>query len=359
MRVEKIDIDRFLDLSNKLPILDVRSHGEFSHAHIPGSYSVPIFTDEQRAIIGAAYVQQSRQVAVDYGLNYFSDRMKEIPGEISKIIERGQRNEIFSSYPASEGTGFLVHCWRGGMRSEAVAWLLSLYGYKIYILSGGYKAFRRWVLSQFEKQYSLKVLGGFTGSGKTEVLKELKGNGKTVINLEELANHKGSAFGALGEQPQPSHEMFENLLAINLWKVFNNREYEPNDIWIEDESVHIGRVGIPKIFWQQMRQSPLCFLDVPFDERLNYITRTYGIFDKEELNESILKIQKRLGGLNTKNAIHFLSENKFREAFAILLAYYDKMYERGLYNRENILSLLNKVTCSNVTVTNAKKLDSL
>ncbi|MEO6844489.1 MAG: rhodanese-like domain-containing protein, partial [Ginsengibacter sp.] len=196
MRVEKIDIDHFLNLSNRLPILDVRSPGEFNHAHIPGAYSVPIFTDEQRAIIGTAYVQQSRQVAVDYGLNYFSERMKEIPREISDIMERGQRNEIFSSYPASESTGFLVHCWRGGMRSEAVAWLLSLYGYKIYVLSGGYKAFRRWALAQFEKQYSLKVLGGFTGSGKTEVLKELKRNGKTVINLEELANHKGSAFGA-------------------------------------------------------------------------------------------------------------------------------------------------------------------
>ena len=358
MRVVKIDIDHFLTLSNKLPVLDVRSPGEFNHAHIPGAYSVPIFTDEQRAIIGTAYVQQSRQIAVDYGLNYFSERMKEIPGEVSNIITAQQKNEIISSNSTSENSGFLIHCWRGGMRSEAVAWLLSLYGFKIYTLSGGYKAFRRWALTQFQKQYSLKILGGFTGSGKTEVLKELKRNGKTVINLEELANHKGSAFGALGEQPQPGHEMFENLLAIELWKV-NNIECERKEIWIEDESVHIGRVGIPKIFWQQMRQSPLCFLDIPFDERLNYITGTYGIFDKEKLTESILKIQKRLGGLNTKNAIRFLSENKFREAFAILLTYYDKMYERGLQNRENILSLLNKVTCKNVTVTNAEKLNNL
>ena len=359
MPIEKIEVDYFLSLSNKLPILDVRSPGEFHHAHIPGAYSVPIFTDEQRAIIGTAYLQQSRQIAVDYGLNFFSERMKEIPDEISKIPTGGQRDEVLSSDSASGNSGFLIHCWRGGMRSEAVAWLLSLYGYKIYVLSGGYKAFRRWALAQFEKKYSLKVLGGFTGSGKTEVLKELKRSGKTVINLEELANHKGSAFGALGEQPQPGHEMFENLLAIELWKVFNDKDYKPQEIWIEDESVHIGRVGIPKNFWEQMRQSPLCFLDIPFNERLDYITRTYGIFDRKKLEESILKIQKRLGGLNTKNAIGFLSENKFREAFAILLAYYDKMYERGLQNRENILSLLNKVTCNNVTVTNAQKLNNL
>ena len=362
MPIEKIDIDNFLKLSREHPVLDVRSPGEFNHAHIPGAYSVPLFTDEQRAIIGTAYLKESRQVAVNHGLNYFSERMKIIPEEIENIIADWKLKDVTSSFSPSGAGGLLIHCWRGGMRSDAVAWLMNLYGYKIYLLKGGYKAFRRWALSQFEKDYSLKVLGGFTGSGKTDVLKELKQKGKTVIDLEALANHKGSAFGALGEKPQPSHEMFENLLAMDLLKINNSNnnseahtKYNP-EIWIEDESVHIGTVGIPKIFWQQMRSSPLFFLDIPFDERVNFISNTYGSFDKNELIDCILKIQKRLGGLNTQNAIHFLSENNLIETFSILLKYYDKMYEKSLNNRENIHSLLNKVTCNKVGNMNAEKL---
>ena len=364
MPVEKIDIENFLKLSKEAVVLDVRSPAEFNHAHFPGAFSVPLFTDEQRTVVGTAYVKESRQIAVDHGLNYFSERMKIIPGEVSLIIADWQKKNanISSSLPGS-GNSILIHCWRGGMRSEAVAWLMNLYGYKIYLLKGGYKSFRRWALLQFEKKYSLKVLGGFTGSGKTDVLKELKQKGKSVIDLEGLANHKGSAFGALGEKPQPGLEMFENLLALELFKIrsYNDpedpqmKDYDP-EIWIEDESVHIGKVGIPKAFWQQMRNSRLFFIDIPFEERVNYIVKTYGIYDNKILAECVLKIQKRLGGLNTKNAIHFLLEDNLTETFSILLKYYDKMYEKSLNNRENIHSLLNKVTCKKVENANAEKL---
>lgn len=164
MPIEKTDIENFLELSETFPVLDVRSPGEYSHAHIPGAVSIPIFTDEQRKIIGTAYNKQGRQIAVNHGLGYFAERMKTIPAEVEKIAtsENAGNNTI---------KVFLIHCWRGGMRSAAVAWLLSLYGYKIYLLEGGYKAFRKWVLQQFEKEYSLKVVGGFTGSGKTKILK--------------------------------------------------------------------------------------------------------------------------------------------------------------------------------------------
>jgi len=359
MPVEKINIESFLNLSADLPILDVRSPGEFNHAHIPGAYSVPIFNDEQRAIIGTAYLKENRQTAVNYGLNYFSERMKIIPGEIENIITNRKPNNASSS----GDRGLLIHCWRGGMRSEAVAWLMNLYGYKILLLRGGYKAFRRWTLSQFDKKYSLKIIGGYTGSGKTGVLKELQKRGKSVINLEGLANHKGSAFGALGEKPQPTHEMFENILSIELWKIkknnFNGKDGIENnntEIWLEDESVHIGKVGIPKIFWGLMRESPLFFLDIPFEERLNHIADTYGVFDKKELIECILKIQKRLGGLDTKNAIQYISQNNLKEGFAILLKYYDKQYAQSLHDRKNFPLLLNKVNCKTVYIGNADKL---
>lgn len=356
MPIEKIDINHFLTLSQELPCIDVRSPGEYDHAHLPGAFNVPLFTDEQRAIIGTAYKKQSRQVAVDHGLEFFSERMKTIPGEIENIISGWkQKNESSVLQARDKKTDILIYCWRGGMRSGAVAWLMSLYGNRIYTLNGGYKAFRRWALVQFEKKYYLKVLGGYTGSGKTEILKELKKNGKTTIDLEDLANHKGSAFGSLGEQPQPSHEMFENRLALQLWEI-NKRNSDNQEIWIEDESVHIGTVGIPKVFWQQMRDSPLYFIDIPFRERVGYIEKTYSIFDKKILIDCTLKIQKRLGGLNTKNAIHFFSENNFREAFSILIEYYDKMYHKSLNNRHNLKSL-KKITCNKIDCADtAKKL---
>jgi tRNA 2-selenouridine synthase len=356
MPIERIDINHFLSLSQELLVIDVRSPGEYDHAHLPGAFNVPLFTDEQRAIVGTAYTKQSRQAAVNYGLEFFSERMKTIPGEIENIISGWkQKNEFSDLQVGDKRPGILIYCWRGGMRSGAVAWLMSLYGDRIYTLNGGYKAFRRWALTQFEKKYSLRVLGGYTGSGKTEVLKELEKNGKTIIDLEELANHKGSAFGSLGEQPQPSHEMFENRLAFRLWEVSKHNTDNP-EIWIEDESAHIGTVGIPKVFWQQMRDSPLYFIDIPFCERVGYIEKTYSIFDKKNLIDCTLKIQKRLGGLNTKNAIQFFSENNFREAFSILIKYYDKMYSKSLSNRCNFKSL-KKVTCNKIDcAATAKKL---
>ena len=349
MAIEKIDVENFLKLSESFPVLDVRSPGEYFHAHIPGAFSVPIFTDEQRKIIGTAYKKESRQIAVNHGLNYFSERMTIIPGEAEKIFASNNLNNN------SEKT-FLVHCWRGGMRSGAVAWLLNLYGYKIYLLDGGYKAFRTWALAQFEKKYSLKVLGGFTGSGKTEVLKELNRKGEKVIDLEGLAHHKGSAFGSLGEEAQPTSEMFENWLALQLREFFsrdNGDGNTKNDVWVEDESAHIGTVGIPKSFWLQMRESKLYFLDIPFEERLENIVKIYGAFEKSLLIDCVLKIRKRLGGLNTKNTIQFINEGKIKDAFFILLEYYDKMYAQSLQKRDNLDTLLQKISSDSTDAKNA------
>lgn len=328
MAAEKINIENFLKFADQYPVIDVRSPGEFMHAQIPGAYSLPLFTDEERKIVGTNYKQQSREAAIKIGLDYFGVKMK-------KMVEEAER---------LNSKTILVHCWRGGMRSGAVAWLLDMYGFKVYTLAGGYKAFRNWVLKQFEKEYNLKILGGYTGSGKTIVLRELKEKGQPVIDLENLANHKGSAFGAIGEKPQPSQEMFENLLATELFK----RAPVTAGTWLEDESQRIGRVIIPSTFWEKMRNSPVYFLDIPFEERLNYLVNTYGNFEKEKLVEAIERIQKRLGGLETKTALTLLSEENTRECFSILLKYYDKLYKKGLHNRKNYESLLNIIPCSSV-----------
>jgi len=364
--IEQIDIEMFLELSNEYPVFDVRSPAEYSHAHIPGAFTLPLFTDDQRSVIGTAYKHQSRQNAVKIGLDHFSERMKLILPEVEEYYKLFLESKNIEDLQSNKNT-VLIHCWRGGMRSGAVAWLLNLFGFKVFTLKGGYKSFRKWVHVQFEKEYEINILGGFTGSGKTVSLEEMKNRGHKVINLEKLANHKGSAFGSLGEAAQPGQEMFENLLAIELFKIAKKGDNKPTNgehypqntnskVWLEDESRHIGTIGIPNAFWHQMRRSPVFFFDIPFEERLKFIVANYGLFKKEELVKAIEKIQKRLGGLETKNAIKFLTENNLAESFRILLYYYDKWYLKSLYNRENIELLLNKIPCPTVDISNVERL---
>lgn len=353
MAIEKINIENFLKLAEQYPVIDVRSPGEFSHAQIPGAHSLPLFTDEERKIVGTAYKQQSRKDAIKIGLDFFGIKMKKLIEEaealiVEKCLLDSNKIENNQQLPTKS---ILVHCWRGGMRSEAVAWLLDMYGYKVYTLAGGYKSFRNWVLQQFDKDYTLKILGGYTGSGKTIVLQQLKQNQIPVIDLENLANHKGSAFGAIGQHPQPSQEMFENLLAVELYK------FHTSAIWLEDESQRIGKLIIPNSLWIKMRNSPVYFLEIPFEERLHYLVNTYGNFEQQTLIESIERIQKRLGGLETQTAINFLMDGNITASFRILLKYYDKLYQKGLQSRKNYQQLLNIIQCPGVnTSENVNKL---
>ena len=352
MAIQKITIEQFLELAPKHRVLDVRSPAEYVHAHIPGAYSLPLFTDEERKLVGTAYKQESREKAIKIGLDYFGPKMRKMVEEVEDLVKKPGSTTL-AAEPSGTQNAVIVHCWRGGMRSAGVAWLLDLYGFSIYMLVGGYKKYRQWARSQFEKNYNLKILGGYTGSGKTLILQDLKQLGKHVIDLEGLANHKGSAFGAFGEKPQPSQEMFENLLAKDLsaFEALNDHESSWNDtIYIEDESQRIGLLNIPTDFWNTMRNSPVLFIDIPFEERLAYLTAEYGQFEKEKLVNAIIRIQKRLGGLETKTAINHLLENNHHECFRVLLKYYDKWYNKGLLNRENLPALLNKIAFPSVEV---------
>jgi tRNA 2-selenouridine synthase len=359
MPIQKVTIEEFLQLAQQHPVLDVRSPGEYTHAHIPGAISLPLFTDEERKVVGTAYKQQSKQDAIKIGLDYFGVKMRTMVEEVESIIGNMQlainkkRKATKQEDTLPVANCLLLHCWRGGMRSAGVAWLLDLYGFKVFTLIGGYKAYRKWVQAQFENEYPFKIIGGFTGSGKTLVLNELSKQNKSIIDLEALANHKGSAFGALGEAPQPKQEMFENRLAEKLSEISEYLKAFPSGgglegAYIEDESQRIGNLQIPLPLWYTMRKSPVYFLDIPFEERLNYLTEEYGKFEKEKLVNAIIRIQKRLGGLDTKNAVNYLLENNHKECFRILLTYYDKYYLKGLENRENLSSLLNKIPCSGV-----------
>lgn len=331
MGITRLPLSDFLQLSQSHPVLDVRSPAEYLHAHIPGAISFPLFTDEERKIVGTAYKQESKQIAIKKGLHFFGSRMVEMVEEAEKIITQYYNNAETIQTAGKSANIVLVHCWRGGMRSAGVAWLLDLYGWQVYTLVGGYKVYRNHVLQQFTKNYSFRMLGGCTGSGKTGIIQILQQRGIPAIDLEKIASHKGSAFGNLGMPPQPSQEMFENLLAKEL-ESFTNTSETIMPVWLEDESQRIGNINIPGNIFSQMRSSPLYFLDIPFEERLQQIIKDYGNFSADQIIATIQRIKKRLGGLETQQAIQHMEQQSIEDCFRILLKYYDKYYLGSLHN---------------------------
>jgi len=322
MSISKLTIEEFLEFAKNNVVLDVRSPAEYSHAHIPGASSFPIFTNDERKIIGTAYKQESREKAIKLGLDFFGKNLVRHVEEAEKIIAAHKT--------ATREIG--VHCWRGGMRSAAMAWLLDLYGFKAYLLSGGYKSYRGWALHQFEKEYTLMVVGGYSGGDKTGILHALKKIEEPVIDLEDLAAHKGSAFGGLGMGPPPSQEHFENLLALELYH--QNSKANNSHLWIEAESQRLGNINIPFTFFKKMRTQTLLFLDIPFEARVHHIILHYGKFEKENLINGIIRIKKKLGGLETKTAVNALIEDDLYGCFSVLLNYYDKLYLKSTQNKE-------------------------
>ena len=241
------------------------------------------------------------------------------------------------------------------MRSSAMAWLLDLYGYKVYLLNGGYKAYRNWVLQQFEHKYRLHIVSGYTGSNKTGTLQALKQKGQRVIDLEGLAQHRGSAFGHIGLARQPTQEQFENILGMELYAL--NKENPEAPVWIEDESQRVGLVNVPSAFFKQMREQEILFFDIPFDERLQFLCSTYGIFPKEELLQGIFRIQKKLGGPEYREACEHLEMGNISECFRILLNYYDRLYLKSSLKRQNPESKIIHLPCNSTNAkSNAEKL---
>ncbi len=312
--IHQLSLGDFLSQSRLHLTLDVRSEGEYNHGHILHATNLPLFTNEERKIVGTIYKQQSKNEAILSGLDIVGKKMADFVRFVQPLIKD---NKVF------------VHCWRGGMRSGSMAWLLNLFGYEVFVLTGGYKAYRRYVLETFLAKFRFIVIGGHTGSGKTKMLQHLKEQGEQVIDLEGLANHKGSAFGALGQLPQPSTEYFENRMAEEL------RTYNPDKvIWLEDESRTIGKVFLDINFWNQLRLSPLYVLEVAIEVRIKNLMAEYGSFTAEELKTSFSNITKRLGNEQWKTAVAALEENDIETAAKIALRYYDKAYDKGIAMKE-------------------------
>lgn len=299
--------DFFLSRPPEIPVLDVRSPAEYAAGHIPGAISFPLFTDEERAAVGTVYKQKGNQEAVLLGLDYVGPKMSGFVREAKKLAPGGE---------------ILVHCWRGGMRSGSMAWLLETSGLKVQTLKGGYKAYRNLVLGSFNRPLDLRIVGGETGSGKTEILHAIGRAGQQILDLEAIACHRGSSFGALGQPGQPTVEQFENELHRALQSIDVSRP-----LWIEDESKSIGRVYIPNALWAMKQTAPVYRVRIPFEVRVARLLKDYGAFPKQLLAEGVLRIQKRLGGLATQQALEALENGDLAETVRITLRYYDKAYD--------------------------------
>lgn len=310
--LQAFTIEDFLRLSH--PILDVRSPREFARGHIPGAVNLPLFTDDERAAVGTTYKRDGRDAAVLEGLRAVGPRL-------SAMVERA--TEI------APDRNVRLHCWRGGERSGSVGWLLDKAGFgEVVTLRKGYKGFRSYVQKGFSAPLRLRVLGGYTGTGKTETLGHLKALGAQVIDLEALANHKGSSFGAIGENPQPSTEHFENLL----WHALQPMDPD-KPVWVEDESLMIGRVKIPDAFFNTLRDAPLAFAEMPIEQRADRLVKDYGKYPIEDLSAATKRIEKRMGPQHCKAALDALAAGDLRTTALLTLKYYDKAYTFGAAKR--------------------------
>lgn len=310
----ELEIEQFLKFSDNFPVIDVRSPGEYQSGHITRSFNIPLFNDEERALIGTNYKLKGRKQAISLGLDIVGPKLSDFVNNAEKI--------------AVDNT-VLVHCWRGGMRSASFSWLLNTAGLKSFTLKKGYKAYRNFSLSFLSKLNNLVLLGGETGSGKTELLRKLTEYGEQVIDLEDLACHKGSSFGRLPGIKQPTTEQFQNDLIEKLRRLDLTRR-----IWMEDESHNIGNVFIPDTLWWKMRNSPVIRLLKSKENRIQNLVKNYGDLEISILEKSIQRISKRLGGLNTSMALKSLEDSDLYQVADICLNYYDKAYMSGLRHRD-------------------------
>lgn len=310
-------VNDFLKQSEEGIIVDVRTPAEYQLGHITGAVNIPLFSDEERVIIGTLYKKQGKEIAVEKGLEFVGPKMASFVKEAKKL---------------SQGKPIFIYCWRGGMRSGSMAWLFRTAGLNVKRLTGGYKAYRSSFLEDIlNRPWQIRVLGGPTGCGKTDILHQLSAKGEQVLDIEGLANHKGSAFGALGQDDQPTTEQFVNLLHHEFRKFSTERI-----IWCEGESISIGRVYIPKELFDMMQKAPFIYLNLPVETRLNRLVNEYGQFSMEELTESFRRIERRLGGQHLKAALCYLQEGNIHEAARIGLHYYDKSYDRAINEKRNV-----------------------
>lgn len=311
---QTLPAEEFLCESARGVIIDVRSPAEYRAGHIPGAVSLPLFSDDERAEVGTIYTRIGRDEAVERGLEFVGPKMAGFVGTARKL---------------AAGKTLYVYCWRGGMRSGSMAWLMRTAGLPAVVLEGGYRAYRRSFTELLgSKPWRFIVLGGFTGCGKSDVLRAMAERGEQVLDLEALASHKGSVFGALGQAGQPTTEEFINRIHHSFRKLDPSRP-----VWVEGESQTIGHVVVPTELFRMMQSAPLVFFSLDPAARLRRLVAEYGDFSPEELAAAFAKIAKRLGDGYPK-ALQCLERGDTEGAAVIAMNYYDKCYTRSI-GKEN------------------------
>jgi tRNA 2-selenouridine synthase len=321
-----LDVEDFLERlrAEKPLLLDARSPSEFSQAHIPGAVSFPLLNDEERQQVGITYKQKSKEAAVIKGFDLVGRKFGDYIRKAKALLIQHDKLRTTDLKPQT----IFLYCWRGGMRSSIMSWVLRTAGFEVVLLKDGYKAYRNRVIEVLNTDKKIVVLGGKTGSGKTEMLEHLRQAGEQVICLETLANHRGSAFGAMGMKPQPRNEHFENMLAEE-WEKIDAEKI----LWLENESQSIGSIVLPKNIFEKMRRAAVVEMERSKEDRILRIIDEYGRFPKDEIIACTKKIEQRLGGLHTQEAIEALQEGNREKWADIALSYYDKTYNYGIETR--------------------------
>lgn len=368
-------IEDFLRLRDAgLPLLDVRSPAEFQTAHIAGARNLPLFSDEERARVGTAYARQGQEAATLLALRLVGGRLADmvetarqlcppqpLTPDAAAVLAASPSARCAASSPVPDhafpplpeapslpGRHVLLHCWRGGLRSRSVGWLLESCGFTVHLLRGGYRAFRAHVRKELARPRPVLILGGMTGCGKTDILHALADRGEQIIDLEGLANHRGSAFGAVAlSGGQPGNEAFENDL-FEQWRTLDPRR----PVWLEDESRRIGHVTLCEEFFRHIDTSPLLVVDLPQPLRIRRLVSIYGDTSPdsppepavaEALCAALQKLRRRLGSEACTRCCELVRAGRLDEAAGRVLHYYDKCYAHQQAQRGG--RLLGRLTC--------------
>ncbi|MFZ5754619.1 MAG: tRNA 2-selenouridine(34) synthase MnmH [Bacillota bacterium] len=308
-----INIEEALGLDNVL-FIDLRSPCEYEEAHIPGALNLPLMEDDERAMVGTIYKQESPEKAVDRGFAIIAPKLPRLTQQLKQLTK--------------ERT-LVLYCWRGGMRSKSLCQVLHILGIKHYRLIGGYKAFRHYVNDFFAKPFEkeIVVLHGLTGVGKTEILQHLIDASLPAIDLEGLANNRGSVFGHIGMRRPPSQKQFEGMLFCTCRKL----QGFPR-IAVECESRRIGSIFIPLSFFQAMQKGRKVLIYDSLENRITRLINTYldekSTFNEEQLAAAINNLKKRLGSAKVEQLLALLKTKDYHDVVeALLLDYYDPLYK--------------------------------
>ncbi len=305
-------------------IIDVRSPIEFADDHIPGAVNMPVLSDEERVIIGTLYKQESPFIARKKGAAL-------VARNIADHLDTRLSNKPSSFTP-------LIHCWRGGQRSHAFARICSEVGWRSYVLTGGYKQYRRDVMTGLEAvppTLSLIVVAGRTGSRKTDILTALDAKGAQVLDLEGIANHRGSLLGHIKDSPQPSQRMFESQLNKKL------QSFDPSKpVYVESESSRVGNVQLAPELWKRIAAAPQIAISAPRQDRAKYLLSAYEHLtqDISDLNKLVAGMTYRYGRERTDIWQALIDAKDWHSlAVELLEAHYDPAYDRSMERHDRFV----------------------